>query len=377
MWYWHMEPEIMWRRRWSMWYWHLKPWNYVKKATINVILTLLTMKLCEEGDGQCDIDTWNQKLCEEGGDQCDFGTWNHEIMWRRRWSMWYWHLEPWNYVKKAMINVILTLGTMKLCEEGDDQCDIGTWNHEIMWRRRWSMWYWNLEPWNYVKKAMTNVILALETIKLCEEDDDQCEMDTWNHEIMWRRRWPMWYWHLKPWNYVKKTMINVILELGTMKLCEEGDDQCDIGTWNHEIMWRRRWSMWCWHLEPWNYVKKAMINVILELGTMKLCEEGDDQCDIGTWNHKIMWRRRWSMWYWNLEPWNYVKKATINVILELGSMKLCEEGDDQCGIGTWIHEIMWRPSERESPSLHKKNMPNLRRNQSERSAEKFSEIFAS
>ena len=37
-----------------------------------------------------------------------------------------------NYVKKAMINVILTFETMKLCEEGDDQCDIDTFNHEIM-----------------------------------------------------------------------------------------------------------------------------------------------------------------------------------------------------------------------------------------------------
>ena len=47
---------------------------------INVILALGNMKLREEGDDQCDIDTWNLKLSEEGDDQCDIDTWNHEIM---------------------------------------------------------------------------------------------------------------------------------------------------------------------------------------------------------------------------------------------------------------------------------------------------------
>ena len=57
---------------------------------------------------------------------------------------------------------------------------------------------------------------------------------------------------------------------------------------------------------------------------------------------------------------------------------VCEKSDDQYDIGTWNHEIMWRPSERESLSLQtKKDMPHVRQNQSERNAEKFSEIIAS
>jgi hypothetical protein len=57
---------------------------------------------------------------------------------------------------------------------------------------------------------------------------------------------------------------------------------------------------------------------------------------------------------------------------------VCEENDDQCDIGTWNHEIMWRQSEWESPSLQtKKDVPNVGQNQIERNAEKISDIIAS
>ena len=57
---------------------------------------------------------------------------------------------------------------------------------------------------------------------------------------------------------------------------------------------------------------------------------------------------------------------------------MCKETNDQCDIGSCNHEIMWRPSEWESPSLQtKKGMPNVLQNQSKRSTEKVSEMIAS